>query len=589
MDSLRAFRARAIRLAVYVGGLVVLGSAIAVLLRGGPVEPPVVVALSAAGASIAVMWTLAWRSDLTTKSSGFALGLWAVLWALGMFLVAMTPGLAALALTWSITIVAWSAALGTPGQHGAIAGLVVVTYLSGTVVVAGNPLGDAITAGVALGILGFVCGVACSELRRLAAGRSQLLAELQRRDLAFERLYEVITTLSVASSLRLALPELVGRIGRYFRAQVGLVVLHDPEHEALEVVSPIWTAGYSLEIDRYLLSLSGSGEIEQVFKSGKPGLYRELTEDPDAHSILGELGVGTAMCVPLRVENRTTGVLVLADKDGSEFDEADLDALVSLSGPAALVVAQLERIEEAAESTRRMEDLARMKSDFVSVVSHELRTPLTSIIGSLATLSRHELAPNTAQGEELLASARAQADRLRRLIEDLLTASRIEHGGLRHTPQEIDLAVFMSEVVAGLPSHDRHISVSVEEGADRLVADPDHLARVIINLVDNALKYAGTGPVEVVAARDGNRITVAVVDHGSGIELQERDQAFERFRQLEPPQTRSKGGAGLGLSIVQGIVQAMGGTLELTETPGGGATFVVGLPLRSPAQLAGIS
>ncbi|MFQ5965984.1 MAG: ATP-binding protein [Acidimicrobiia bacterium] len=387
----------------------------------------------------------------------------------------------------------------------------------------------------------------------------------------------MITTLTTGSSLRLALPELVGRIGRYFRAQVGLVALHNPENASLEVVSPIWTAGYSLEIDRYILPLTGSGEIEQTFVSETAALYHDMTGDPDAHSILGELGARSAMCVPLRVENRTIGVLVLADKEENDFDTQDLDALTSLSGPAALVVAQLERIEEAAQSTRRMEELARMKSDFVSVVSHELRTPLTSIIGSLATLSRSELAPATKQGRELLASARTQGDRLRRLIEDLLTASRLEHGGLPRTPAEIDLRAFLREVVQTIPTEGRRISIDVQEGAEYIVADSDHLSRIIINLVDNALKYAGSSPIEIVSARKGKRLVLSIIDHGSGIQLQEQEHAFERFTQLEPAQTRSQGGAGLGLSIVNGLVKGMGGTLELRETPGGGASFIVEL------------
>ncbi|HEY5578128.1 MAG TPA: ATP-binding protein, partial [Acidimicrobiia bacterium] len=126
---------------------------------------------------------------------------------------------------------------------------------------------------------------------------------------------------------------------------------------------------------------------------------------------------------------------------------------------------------------------------------------------------------------------------------------------------------------------ERSIAIDVREGAERITADPDHLSRVVINLLDNALKYAPSSPIEIVVQPQSGRFTISVIDHGSGIELAERDRAFERFTQLEPAQTRSQGGAGLGLSIVRGLVQAMGGTLDLVETAGGGATFVVTLPM----------
>jgi signal transduction histidine kinase len=325
------------------------------------------------------------------------------------------------------------------------------------------------------------------------------------------------------------------------------------------------------------MPLYRKGDIERVFLSGTPALYTDLDREPDSHGLLGELGTHSALVVPMQLEHRTMGVMVLADKADGEFTQNDLDVLMSLAAPATLVLAQLERFHEAAETSRRMEELARMKSDFVSVVSHELRTPLTSIIGALATIARPELAPGQPAALELLESARHQADRLRRLIEDLLVVSRIEGQALPRHPEEVDLSRFLPETVGVLAEAEQIVEVRVEP--DSLIkTDPDHVRRIVINLVENAIKHAAGSPIEVAVAMGEERVTIDVVDHGPGIRAAERAKIFDQFTQLEPSVTRSQGGTGLGLSIVRGLAQAMEGDVTIHDTPGGGATFRVELP-----------
>lgn len=221
-----------------------------------------------------------------------------------------------------------------------------------------------------------------------------------------------------------------------------------------------------------------------------------------------------------------------------------------------------------------------MKTDFVSVVSHELRTPLTSIIGSLDTVKRPGI--SSAATEELLDSARRQANRLQRLIEDLLFASRVDRQTIPISIQPVPVLDVLSELQSTWG--DMHqLTVSVEPPTLTVAADPDHLRRVFINLVDNAAKYAPFSPVELVARKYRTRIEVDVVDHGSGIPPEMRSHIFDAFTQLERSETRTKGGTGLGLSIVRGLVEAMGGQVVVGDTPGGGATFTVSLPVAAVA------
>jgi signal transduction histidine kinase len=121
------------------------------------------------------------------------------------------------------------------------------------------------------------------------------------------------------------------------------------------------------------------------------------------------------------------------------------------------------------------------------------------------------------------------------------------------------------------------VTVSVAPGSLQVSADPDHLRRVFINLIENAVKYAQGSPVELVARQFRDRVDVDVIDHGEGIAPSERLRVFEPFTQTEHSDTRTKGGTGLGLSIVKGLTEAMNGRVTLSDTPGGGATFTVSL------------
>jgi two-component system phosphate regulon sensor histidine kinase PhoR len=177
--------------------------------------------------------------------------------------------------------------------------------------------------------------------------------------------------------------------------------------------------------------------------------------------------------------------------------------------------------------------------------------------------------------------AAKQANRLRTLIEDLLVMSRIEADSLPMRPERIDLEPFLAELIVALPSGER-VTHEPTPDIEAVVADPDHLARVVTNLVENAIKYGGDGPIEVSAVDNRDEVHLSVLDHGPGISYEQHEVIFERFTQLQPHATRSKGGAGLGLSIVKGLVEAMNGRVWYEPTLGGGATFTVAIPTRGP-------
>ena len=521
-----------------------------------------------------------WESALTRLGGEVLMGLSAILVIAGLALLSTLAPISTLVFIDYFAVISFTAALGGRWIHFSATTIllvlnIVMPYAFGQEL---RPGQEIIVQSATLIVVAIVLSAVTSEFRWEAYQGHTRELELRRRETQLERLYEVSRTMADGQSLGDVLPTLVGKIGRFLEAQLGFVLLHQPRFGSLVVVSPIWTSGNELDIGNYDISLRDRNYLTSVFLNRESAFYNP--QDETEVGLLAELGITTAMAVPLLVDQRPLGVLVVGDKVSGEFTADDREMFESLAAPAALILAQLERYEAAAETSKRMEELAQMKTDFVSVVSHELRTPLTSIIGSLATLARPELVPPVPAARDLLQSARTQSDRLRRLIEDLLMVSRIDNNALPQHPVPVNLRTFVTETAAMIPGAEGLVRSSVHKDVG-LEVDPDHLARILRNLIENALKYAPDQVIDISAQQTGSTVRIQVIDHGEGIHEDLRDVAFERFAQLAPASTRLQGGTGLGLWIVRSLTEAMGGLIDLTDTPGGGATFTVTLPLRA--------
>jgi signal transduction histidine kinase len=272
-------------------------------------------------------------------------------------------------------------------------------------------------------------------------------------------------------------------------------------------------------------------------------------------------------------------------------------ALILITGFAVGVLARERRLhQEAQEAMERIAEegrralvaekatVARLqqvdlaKTEFVAVASHEFRTPLAGIIGVLSTLRSHGDQIDEALRAELLEGASAQATRLARLVDDLLTVSRIEGGALplEIAPVHPERLVFEAARAAGATD-----LLDVEmNGIDRVICDPDRIIRVLTNLFDNARKYSPPGGrIALVVEDEGDAFRFTVRDTGPGIPSQLRQEIFERFRRLIDEANTP--GSGLGLYISRCLVEAHGGTISVEEAPGGGAEFSFTLPKAS--------
>jgi PAS domain S-box-containing protein len=431
----------------------------------------------------------------------------------------------------------------------------------------------------------------------------------------------------------------------------------------------------------------------RVVRTGQPALYRTITPEylastarhPEQLKILNELGMVSAMVVPLKAGGRTVGALQLVSADARRlYDDEDMrfaehlgrraaaavdnallyrraeqraqaavaitfvgdgvflvddDGIIRIWNTAAAVItglAEADVINRSAEEVipgweaieshvplalgpgvpraetvpvelhggerwlsmsgvafpggtvyafrdlteeRRVE---RLKSEFVSTISHELRTPLAAIYGAALTLRREEPALE-AQRDGLLDVIAGESERLARIVNDILWASRLESGTLHVAVESCDPRKLAATVIEASKAHvPDNVTIELVTAAElpAVAADPDKVRQVLTNLVDNAVKYSPDGGhVSLEVLQRDEAVCFVVTDQGLGIPQAELPRIFEKFYRLDPELTRGVGGTGLGLYITRELVRRMNGRVDVESLEGEGSTFRVELPV----------
>ncbi|MFD3743254.1 ATP-binding protein [Nocardia sp. NPDC058633] len=267
---------------------------------------------------------------------------------------------------------------------------------------------------------------------------------------------------------------------------------------------------------------------------------------------------------------------------GAPIDAADRPVLNAVANQAVGLVRQAGLAEEAGAAAGLLE-ADRLRRALLSAVSHDLRTPLAGAKAAVSSLRSDDIEFSAQDTGELLEAIEESVDQLTALVGNLLDSSRLAVGVV--TPQlrqvYMDEAVHRALVSVGMGTRGLRRAamdrVRVEVGEMSVLADSGLLERVLANLIDNALRHSGReSPVRVTAEPDGDRVSIAVVDIGPGVPSGTEEQLFEPFQRLGDRDNTT--GVGLGLSVVRGFVEAMGGTVRADPTPGGGLTMLVDLP-----------
>jgi PAS domain S-box-containing protein len=225
--------------------------------------------------------------------------------------------------------------------------------------------------------------------------------------------------------------------------------------------------------------------------------------------------------------------------------------------------------------------LEAAKSDFIATLSHELRTPMTAVLGAAKTLLRDDISLAPERRQQLLEMIGAQGTRLTQITEEVLLANRLDRGDLRIDNERVDLSQLVSDAVETM-SHDAPDSISLSaapNGSAEAIGDRDRIQQVLVNLIDNAVKYSPEGGEVVVSTVPASAsVRVEVADQGIGIPPAEQEAVFEKFYRGDPQHLSVPGGTGLGLYICRELVQRMGGSIGVRSRPGEGSTFWFQLP-----------
>ncbi|MEV4364182.1 DUF4118 domain-containing protein [Nonomuraea sp. NPDC049625] len=275
--------------------------------------------------------------------------------------------------------------------------------------------------------------------------------------------------------------------------------------------------------------------------------------------------------------------LVLAAR-GRLLDASDRRVLEAFAAEAAVALRQ-ERLEEEAGQAKPLAEADKMRTALLAAVSHDLRTPLAAAKASVDSLRSADIDWSPQDRDELLDTAHESLGRLDRLVENLLDMSRLQAGVLGLALQPVALEEVVPRAIDDLGSLRDRVEGDISIELPEIVADPALLERVLVNLMTNAVRYSPAGrKVLITASWHDEQVEIRVIDRGPGIPPEARDRVFQPFQRLGD---RDNGtGVGLGLALSRGLTEAMGGTLIPEETPGGGLTMTVQMPISSQAVTA---
>ena len=225
--------------------------------------------------------------------------------------------------------------------------------------------------------------------------------------------------------------------------------------------------------------------------------------------------------------------------------------------------------------------LDEAKDDFIATISHELRTPMAAVYGASLTLLREDVELEPAQQRELMQMIATQSARLGQITEEVLLTNQLDRGAVSVQRDRVDvgkLALAAVQTLSPTLEPPATFDVDVTAGDTTASGDPDRIQQVLVNLLDNALKYGGSSPVAVRVESTNGFVRVSVTDSGPGISLADQQRVFDKFFRADPKLSYAPGGTGLGLYISRELVERMGGRLAVTSELGAGTTFVVELP-----------
>ncbi len=327
-----------------------------------------------------------------------------------------------------------------------------------------------------------------------------------------------------------------------------------------------------------------------LFSRDQPVVIEDAATDerlmPTTRRMLADQGTHSLILFPLVASDTWFGMLNLHFPSRWDPSEATLLYLRGLVGQVAVALHNMLLLKAEAKARHEAEQANAVKMQFLATISHELRTPLTSIKGFATTLLADDVTWDPESQRSFVETISEEADKLTELIDQLLNVSRIELGRLPMVPQVVTLddVIGAARVDLETLSARHRLEIDISPGLPPIYADSRRIAQVVINLVNNAAKYAPPAtPIRIAARREQDAVRVDVSDEGPGIPPEDRERVFEAFQRGQNTRSEHVNGVGLGLAICQGIVKAHGGQMWIVDSDVPGTTVAFTIPLASPS------
>jgi signal transduction histidine kinase len=380
------------------------------------------------------------------------------------------------------------------------------------------------------------------------------------------------------------------------KARFGLyhahIYLADDAWQTLLLAAGAGEVGQAMVADNWGIPLNHPSSIVAGAAQNKKFIIaNDVRRDKDSgflsHRLLPD--TRSEMAVPMIVGEKVLGVFDVQSEVADHFTEEDANIYTTLAAQVAIALQNARLYVEQAATVTQLRELDRLKSSFLANMSHELRTPLNSILGFTDVMLEGLDGNLTDYMDNDLRLIQKNGQHLLHLINDVLDMAKIESGRMNLNPETFKVQSALEEVtsITSTLASEKNLSLFIEENSDHeleIYADNTRLRQVMINLVNNAIKFTQTGSIRLCAKpMEGARVLITVKDSGIGIPPDKLEAVFQEFTQVDSSTTRKAGGTGLGLPISRRLVEMHGGRLwaESTGIEGEGSIFCVELPIEA--------
>ena len=435
--------------------------------------------------------------------------------------------------------------------------------------------------------MGVVITLLISPLGKGLDDRIQRLT-FSKRQGCYETLLQLSKRMSSILNFNELVDTLVHGLVRGIPGTHATLMIHDPatgaflnyrEETTLDEGSGVESIRADSPVVQWLGSTEGLLVKEEVKLNPRIAKYFETSE--------GELeAIKASLIVPLKVENKLNGILLLGEKlSGEIYDDQELDMLLLLATQAAISLENARLYENLATSNARLMEASRLKSQFLANMSHELRTPLNSIIGFSKVLLNRLDGELTERQDAYVRSVHNSSRHLLELINSILDFSRIEAGKFEMRSERIDILDVVEECIETSTPLVRDKRVKLEKDVPVELAhvqgDRMRIKQVLLNLISNAIKFTHAGRVLVQVRSESDTVHISVADTGIGISPTDLNRLFEPFQRLDNPLAQQADGTGLGLAISKKFVELHHGRIWAESRESQGSTFHFTLPLTA--------